>query len=109
MAGLRTLKLHEIELPVIKTAREEAGPDIELTVDVDCLWTLTQARARAQELKAVGLKWLEEPLWPPENFDGLAQLRRPSGIPIAAGENVSTLIDFERLLDFVQPNRAKMG
>jgi L-alanine-DL-glutamate epimerase-like enolase superfamily enzyme len=35
--------------------------------------------------KAVGLKWLEEPLWPPENFDGLAQLRTTSG-PIAAGE-----------------------
>jgi hypothetical protein len=27
-----------------------------------------------------------------------ADLRRTSGIPIAAGENVSTLMDFERLL-----------
>jgi L-alanine-DL-glutamate epimerase-like enolase superfamily enzyme len=59
------------------------------------------------------LKWLEEPLWPPENFDGLAELRRASGIPIAAGENVSTLMEFERLLagkavDFVQPSPAKM-
>jgi len=65
-------------------------------------------------LKAVRLKWLEEPLWPPENFDGLAELRRTSGIPIAAGENVYTLMDFERLLaakavDFVQPSPAKMG
>jgi L-alanine-DL-glutamate epimerase-like enolase superfamily enzyme len=37
-----------------------------------------------------------------------------SGIPIAAGENVSTLMEFERLLaakavDFVQPSPAKMG
>jgi len=60
------------------------------------------------------LKWLEEPLWPPENFDGLAELRRMSGIPIAAGENVYTLMDFERMLaakavDFVQPSPAKMG
>ena len=113
-AGFRTLKLHEIELSAIRAAREEAGPDIELTVDVNCLWTLTEARASAGELKAVGLKWLEEPLWPPENFAGLAELRRTSGIPIAAGENVSTLLDFERLLaakavDFVQPSPAKMG
>jgi L-alanine-DL-glutamate epimerase-like enolase superfamily enzyme len=113
-AGFGTLKLHEIELSAIRAAREEAGPDIELTVDVNCPWTLTEARARAEELKAVGLKWLEEPLWPPENFDGLAELRRTSGIPIAAGENVSTLMDFERLLaakavDFVQPSPAKMG
>jgi L-alanine-DL-glutamate epimerase-like enolase superfamily enzyme len=60
------------------------------------------------------LKWLEEPVWPPENYDGLAQLRRTCGVPIAAGENVSTLMDFERLLaaeavDFVQPSPAKMG
>jgi L-alanine-DL-glutamate epimerase-like enolase superfamily enzyme len=113
-AGFRTLKLHEIELSAIRAAREEAGPDIELTLDVNCPWTLNEARAIAKELKSVNLKWLEEPLWPPENFDGLAELRRTSGLPIAAGENVYTLMDFERLLsanavDFVQPSPAKMG
>jgi L-alanine-DL-glutamate epimerase-like enolase superfamily enzyme len=113
-AGFRTLKLHEIELPAIRAAREEAGPDIELTLDVNCPWTLNEARPIVEELKAVHLKWLEEPLWPPENFDGLAELRRTSGIAIAAGENVYTLMDFERLLaakavDFVQPSPAKMG
>jgi L-alanine-DL-glutamate epimerase-like enolase superfamily enzyme len=113
-AGFGTLKLHEIELAAIRAAREEAGPDIELTLDVNCPWTLSEARPIAEELKAVRLKWLEEPLWPPENFSGLAELRRMSGIPIAAGENVYTLMDFERLLaakavDFVQPSPAKMG
>jgi L-alanine-DL-glutamate epimerase-like enolase superfamily enzyme len=112
--GFRTLKLHEIELSAACAAREEAGPDIELTLDVNCPWTLTEARARAEQLKAVELKWFEEPIWPPENFDGLAELRRTCGIPIAAGENVSTLMDFERLLvaeavDYVQPSPAKMG
>jgi L-alanine-DL-glutamate epimerase-like enolase superfamily enzyme len=113
-AGFRTLKLHEIELPAIRAAREEAGPDIELTLDVNCPWTLYEAGQVAEELKAVDLKWLEEPLWPPENFVGLAALRKTGGIPIAAGENVYTLMDFERLLacsavDFVQPSPAKMG
>ena len=113
-AGFGTLKLHEIELAAIRAAREEAGPDIDLTLDVNCPWTLNEARQMAKELKLVNLKWLEEPLWPPENFDGLAELRKSSGIPIAAGENVYTLMDFERLLaakavDFVQPSPAKMG
>lgn len=113
-AGFRTLKLHEIEIAAIRAAREEAGSDIELTLDVNCPWTLYEARQVAEELRAVDLKWLEEPLWPPENFDGLAELRKSSGIPIAAGENVYTLLDFERLLatgavDFVQPSPAKMG
>lgn len=110
----RVLKLHEIEMSAIRAAREEAGPDIELTVDVNCPWTLLEAQTRAEELKEIRLKWLEEPLWPPENYDGLSRLRRICGIPIAAGENSSTLMDFERLLaaeavDFVQPSVAKMG
>ena len=45
-AGFRTLKLHEIEPAAIRAAREEAGPDIELTADVNCPWTLTEARER---------------------------------------------------------------
>ena len=113
-SGFHSLKLHEIELSAIRAAREEAGPDVELTLDVNCPWTLIEARMRAEELKELRLKWLEEPLWPPENYDGLAQLRRACGIPIAAGENSSTLMDFERLLaaeavDLVQPSVAKMG
>src|ERR1700710_1268966 len=113
-AEFHAIKLHEADLPAIRAAREEAGPDIELIVDVGCPWTLTEAQNLAVELKAVNLKFLEEPLWPPENFDGLAELRRTGGIPIAAGENVYTLMDFERMLaakalDFVQPSPAKMG
>jgi len=30
------LKLQEIELAAIRAAREEVGPDIELTLDVNC-------------------------------------------------------------------------
>jgi L-alanine-DL-glutamate epimerase-like enolase superfamily enzyme len=113
-AGFRALKLHEIALPAIRAARDEAGPEVELMLDVNCPWTLNEARASAKALREFDLKWLEEPIWPPENYEGLAELRRTSGIPIAAGENVYTLLDFERLLraaavDFVQPSSAKMG
>ena len=89
---------------------------VKLAVDelIAPLASAKTLRARAEELKEIRLKWLEEPLWPPENFDGLAELRRSRGIPIAAGENVYTLLDFKRLLDakavdFVQPSVAKMG
>ena len=36
--GFHSLELHEIELPAIWAAREEAGPDVELMVDVNCAW-----------------------------------------------------------------------
>ncbi|MBV8537779.1 MAG: mandelate racemase/muconate lactonizing enzyme family protein [Alphaproteobacteria bacterium] len=113
-AGFRSLKLHEIELPAIRAARDAAGSDVELMLDVNCAWSLNEALAKADALREIRLKWLEEPIWPPENFNGLAELRRTCGIPIAAGENASTLFEFERLMaagavDFIQPSVAKAG
>lgn len=113
-AGFTSVKLHERELPAVRAAREAAGPGVELMLDVNCAWTVNQARGLTEELREIGLKWLEEPVWPPEDYDGLAALRRTEGIPIAAGENVGTLLEFDRLMragavDFVQPSPAKMG
>ena len=113
-AGFRKLKLHETEWMLVAAVRGEAGPDVEIMLDVNCAWTLDEARAQARALGPFGLRWLEEPVWPPENFEALAELRRTSGIPIAAGENASTLLEFDRLMtagsvDFVQPSPAKMG
>ncbi|MDB5908150.1 MAG: Mandelate racemase/muconate lactonizing protein [Massilia sp.] len=67
----------------------------------------------AEKLRKFNLGWLEEPVWPPENYEGLARLRREAGILIAAGENPSTLMDFHHMLqagavDFIQPSPAKM-
>lgn len=112
--GFTAIKLHESQLPAIQAARDEAGPAIALIVDAGCAWTLDQARAFAADLHAVDMLFLEEPLWPPENFDGLAELRRSTALPIASGENIGTTMEFERLLDagavdFVQPSPAKVG
>ena len=113
-AGFTDVKLHEREPAAVRAAREEAGPGTGLMLDVNCPWTLAQARAKAAEFRDLRLKWLEEPLWPPENYDGLASLRASCGIPLAAGENVPALLDFDRLMgagavDYVQPSPAKMG
>jgi L-alanine-DL-glutamate epimerase-like enolase superfamily enzyme len=113
-AGFTSLKLHEAELRAVHAAREEARSDVEIMLDVNCAWTVNQVHGVAQDLRDVRLKWLEEPVWPPENYDGLAHVRRTEGVPLAAGENVLTLMDFDRLLraravDFVQPSPAKMG
>jgi len=113
-AGFTHVKLHEREPAAARAAREEAGPGTGLMLDVNCPWTWAEARARAWELRDLRLKWLEEPLWPPENYDGLASLRAACDIPLAAGENVAAPLDFRRLMgagavDFVQPSPAKMG
>jgi L-alanine-DL-glutamate epimerase-like enolase superfamily enzyme len=110
--GFTAVKLHEREITAVRAAREEAGQDTALMLDVNCPWTLGQATAMAEQLRETRLRWLEEPLWPPEDYEGLARLRAGCGIPVAAGENTATLLDFGRLMgavDFVQPSPAKMG
>jgi L-alanine-DL-glutamate epimerase-like enolase superfamily enzyme len=113
-AGFRAVKLHERVPSVVRAARSEAGGETTLMLDVNCAWTLNEARQAAADMAGVGLRWLEEPVWPPENFAGLAALRAGCGIPIAAGENAATLLDFGRLMDagavdVLQPSPAKMG
>jgi len=113
-SGYRHLKLHEVTVETVRAAREAAGPDIEITLDVNCPWTVREALDMTAQFRPFNLRWIEEPVWPPENYAGLATVRRQGGIPVAAGENASTLMDFQHLLeagsvDFIQPSPAKMG
>jgi len=112
--GYRDVKLHEIGIAQIAAAREAIGADVALTVDASCAWTLPQAIEAAQQLRACNLKWLEEPLWPPEDYAGMARLKADGGIALAAGENAGTLADMAQLIgtagvDYVQPSITKIG
>ena len=67
----------------------------------------------ARAMRGQGFRWLEEPVWPPDNFDGLASVRE-EGVAVAAGENITTLHEFRRCLeagavDVLQPSVAKIG
>jgi galactonate dehydratase len=50
----------------------------------------------AKALEPYGLYFLEEPCWP-ESVDGLAAINRAVSTPIATGERVTNLADFQRL------------
>ncbi|MDE1189683.1 MAG: mandelate racemase/muconate lactonizing enzyme family protein [Pantoea sp.] len=111
--GFRTLKLHETAQSAIAAARAALPAEVQLMVDVNCPWTREQASQQAYALRSLDLGWLEEPIWPPDDFDGLSQLRRV-GVPLAAGENVDGDFGFVNLLesgavDVVQPSVTKVG
>ncbi len=112
--GYTNVKVHEIGAAEIAAAREAIGSDIVLTVDASCAWTLPQAIDMVKKLRPCDLTWLEEPLWPPEDYAGLARLKAESGMPIAAGENAGTFADIAQLIgaagvDYVQPSITKIG
>ncbi len=85
--GYGYIKLHEIDEPEVRAARETAGEGVPLMVDTNCPWTPAHAREMAFRLRPYDLTWLEEPIFPPENFRALATLRAETGVPLAAGEN----------------------
>jgi L-alanine-DL-glutamate epimerase-like enolase superfamily enzyme len=112
--GYRHIKLHEITVPEIAAAREVTGAGVPIMVDTNCPWTVTEAIAMARRLAPLELTWLEEPVWPPENLAGLAEVRARGGIPTAAGENYNTVWDFRRAcesgaLSYAQPSVTKIG
>jgi L-alanine-DL-glutamate epimerase-like enolase superfamily enzyme len=112
--GFRKVKLHETTYPAIAAAREAlpvaAG---ELMVDVNCPWARAQACDMAEQLRGLELGWLEEPVWPPDDFAGLAQVRR-HGVAVSAGENAAGVNGIRSLVeqgavDVLQPSVAKVG
>jgi len=112
--GYRHIKLHEIDPAIVHAARAAAGPGVALMVDTNCPWNVGKALAMAAAMRADNLDWLEEPVWPPEDYIGLARVRKEGRIPIAAGENAAGLTDFHRMfeagaVDIVQPSVAKLG
>lgn len=108
---------------LVAAAREALGPDRHLLVDPGWYpvgWRRPgpmRSRREALELCAwladYGVGWVEDFIHP-ERFDEYAYVRERSPVPIAAGEQVATVWDFERLIregcvDVVQPDLSRCG
>jgi L-alanine-DL-glutamate epimerase-like enolase superfamily enzyme len=112
-AGFRHIKLHEVDVASVRTARETVGSDVEIMLDTNCPWSVSEAVEMATALAPYRLYWLEEPVWPPDDHAGLARVRA-AGAVTSAGENAHNLFDFHSLfragaVDVAQPSVAKIG
>jgi L-alanine-DL-glutamate epimerase-like enolase superfamily enzyme len=112
--GFQIIKLHEIEEEYISSARNYLGADFNLMTDFNCSWTIDKIIDKKDFFKKVNLFWLEEPIYPPEDFEKLSIIRDKCNIPVALGENACTSLEFEKMLkynavDFCQPSVIKVG
>lgn len=112
--GYRWIKLHEIREIEVAAAREVLGDDVPIMVDTNCPWTPAEARRHALAFKPYRIHWLEEPIFPPEDFASLARLQADTGVPLAAGENACTSFDFHKMfaagaVTYAQPSVTKVG
>lgn len=112
--GFTAIKLHQIDVDSVAAAREAVGPGVDIMLDTNCPWTPAEAKEMARAFEPYNLAWLEEPIWPPEEYDALAELRRAAPMPIALGENEGTVFGFREIIakgaaDVLQPSVIKVG
>jgi len=112
--GYTAIKLHETTAPAVYAARRAIGANIPLMVDMNCPLTAAQAIAFAHEVRDAAPLFLEEPVWPPEDFAALAETRKKGGLDIAAGENACTVHQFRQMMQagavsYAQPSMTKVG
>jgi L-rhamnonate dehydratase len=88
----------QVDLDLVRGAREGVGDDGILLVDAGCVWDRRTALRRATAFADYNLEWLEEPL-SPDDFDGYRWLRDRSPLPIAAGEEECGRQSMRHLID----------
>ncbi len=97
----------------VREAREAVGPEVEIMLDAHGSTNVGDAIKIARALEQFDITWYEEPVVF-HNFEGLAEVRHSTPIPVATGENLYTRFAFRdlalaRAADVWQPDMAMVG
>lgn len=97
----------------VRQYREAVGNDVDLCIELHRRLTPAEAIVLAHGIEQYNPFFFEDPI-PPDNFDAMAQVARQINIPIATGERIHTIFEFEMLLQrgavqYVRPNLCMAG
>lgn len=97
----------------VATVRDLIGPDMPLMVDANMRWTVETAIKAARRFREYDVYWLEEPTVP-DDYGGHARIARDGGIPVATGENLHTIYEFDHMINvgavaFPEPDVSNIG
>ncbi len=113
--GFKKIKLHQgpsNTIEAIKAIRNESGNELEIAVDLNSTLDHEGAVRFANGLHKYDPLWLEEPVWPPDDYKTMKEINEI--VPLAAGENAFSYFEFERLIEmnaltYYQPDISKVG
>ena len=91
--GLRPIRRAEA---AVAAMRDAVGDDVDLMVDCHARPSPAMGLKFGKALDPFGLYFFEEPCWP-ESIDGLAMINRAIVTPVATGERITDLANFQKL------------
>ncbi len=97
----------------IGAVSDAVGDRMDLMIEGHGRFNIPTAVQIGRELENYKIRWFEEPI-PPDNLEGLAEVKRRVRIPISAGERLYSRYDYRRFFelrcgDFIQPDVSHAG